>query len=423
VVNVGKIFALLFALCLILLAMPPAVAASDTGRYVVVLRASTQDVSGIAAQHSAKYGEQIGFVYSHALKGYSATIPTDRLQEVENDPAVAFVEKDLAGDVTGKTVSQPAQTLPTGVDRVDGSSNVTLGRAAVNADVAVIDTGIDKSHPDLTVVGGINCGGQGSANDYSDGRGHGTGVAGIIGAKNNSIGTVGVAPGARLWAVRVANKSGYGITISTTICGIDWVTAHASTIEVANMSLAWDTSLAGYPGPNDHNCGLTNNDALHQAICRSVAAGVTYVVGAGNASADAAGSDPASYEEVMTISALADFDGKPGGLIGSATSPPYCRVDQDDTFADFSNYGAVIDMIAPGVCVNTTAPGGGYQVFSGTSGSAPHVTGAAALYKAAHPAATPAEVQAALEGLGSFDYDGSQDPDGIKEPLLDVSQL
>ena len=114
------------------------------------------------------------------------------------------------------------------------------------------------------------------------------------------------------------------------------------------------------------------------------------MVAAGNDSADASGSAPAAYDEVITVSALADFNGQPGG--GAAST---CRADVDDTFADFSNYGADVDIIAPGVCINSTVPGGGYDnTYSGTSMASPHVAGGAALYMAANPSATPAQVLA-----------------------------
>ena len=277
----------------------------------------------------------------------------------------------------------------------------------MNVDVAVIDTGVDFDHPDLNVytAGATNCS---TATTADDGNGHGTHVAGTIGALDNRIGVVGVAPGARIWPVRVLNDAGSG-TWSAVICGIDYVTAHASEIEVANMSL-------GGGGADDGNCGNTNGDAMHQAICRSVAAGVTYVVAAGNSAADASTFVPAAYDEVITVSALADFDGKPDGL-GAAT----CRSDLDDTFASFSNYGDDVDVVAPGVCIKSTWMGGGYSTISGTSMASPHVAGAAALWEATHAGATPAEVKAALQVAGGLDWSNTDGHDATQEQLLNVS--
>jgi subtilisin family serine protease len=157
------------------------------------------------------------------------------------------------------------------------------------------------------------------------------------------------------------------------ICGIDWVAARASTIKVANMSL-------GGTGSDDGNCGATNLDALHVAICGAVEAGVTFVVAAGNDAKDFKGFVPAAYDEVLTVTAMSDFDGVPGGL-GSAT----CRSDVDDTPADFSNFttaGSADEahtIAAPGVCINSTWKNGGFKTISGTSMASPHVAGAVAL--------------------------------------------
>jgi subtilisin len=273
----------------------------------------------------------------------------------------------------------------------------------------VIDTGIDTTHPDLNVVDGKNCS---TGKSYDDGNGHGSHVAGTIAAKDDSSGVVGVAPGARLYAVRVLDNRGSG-TWSSVICGIDWVTGNAATIEVANMSLG-----GGGSEPDDAIGDCNTGDALHDSVCNSVGAGVTYAVAAGNSNADAATFVPAAYGEVITVSALADFDGQPGGLADAT-----CRSDVDDTFADFSNYGTDVDLIAPGVCITSTWKDGGYNTISGTSMASPHVAGAAALYEASNPDATPAHVQTALQNAGGVDWDAT-DPkhkDDTKEPLLNVS--
>jgi subtilisin family serine protease len=179
---------------------------------------------------------------------------------------------------------------------------------------------------------------------------------------------------------------------------------------------------------------------MHRAICRLIASGVTVAAAAGNESEDAAvWAAPAMYDEVIAVAAMADFDGKTGGL-GSCPYPDpdpiqWCLGEVDDTRAFFSNFGTDIDMTAPGVVVETLSPFGfdsegnhfpypdGWQVVSGTSYSSPHVAGAAALYKSRHPRATPAQVKAALLRTGTYDYDNSDDPDGIKEPLLNVARF
>jgi subtilisin family serine protease len=220
----------------------------------------------------------------------------------------------------------------------------------------------------------------------------------------------------------VADSEG-NITEADLLCAIDWVTAHKSTIEVANMSLGNEFT------PQPENCDKpktkTSGDIEHYAICRSVAAGVTYVVSAGNDSVDTSQIQPASYDEVITASALGDSDGQPGGLgpqlpfgicdLGGATMA-------DDTFAFFSNFGADVDLAAPGVCVGSLYPGGLYASDSGTSYASPIVAGAAALYKTNNPTATPAQVRAALLSLAeSGPIPG--DPDTSHEGIVNVSTL
>lgn len=380
------------------------------GQYIITLD-PTLDVPATAADMAQAYGIGVGFVYQHALRGFSATIPEARLAKLQGDPRVFSIQPDRVVTIQGKPAVKPtpapvAQTLPTGIDRIEGELSSALsgdGKGDVNVDVAVIDTGIDIDHPDLNVVDGYNCQ---RGKTYDDGNGHGTHVAGTIGAIDNTIGVVGVAPGARLWAVRVLDSSGSG-TWSSVICGIDWVTANAATIEVANMSLGGTGSE-----------GSCNDNGLHEAICNSVAAGVTYAVAAGNESDNAANHVPAAYDEVITVSALADFDGLPGGL-----GAPTCRADEDDSFADFSNYGADVDIIAPGVCIYSTWKGGGYNTISGTSMATPHVAGAAALYLSTHSGVTPAQVKSALQAAGTTDWDNSDDRDNTKEKLLNVNGL
>ncbi len=367
------------------------------GSYIVTLTAGARP-GAVAADHAARNGAVVDHVYRHAVRGYAARMSAAQARAVAADPRVAGVEQD-------RVVTTQVQSLPTGIDRVDGELSSAVagdGTGTVNVDVAIIDTGIDVDHPDLNVVGGRNC--VRGPNTYNDGHGHGTHVAGTVAAKDDGAGVVGVAPGARLWAVRVLDNRGSGTT-SSVICGIDYVTANATEIEVANMS------LGGSGG--DSVCG--GSDSYHNAICNSVGAGVTYAVAAGNSSADANSYRPATYEEVITVSALADFNGEPGGG-GAAT----CRSDVDDTFADFSNYGSDVDLIAPGVCILSTWNDGGYNTISGTSMASPHVAGAAALYKANNPGATPAQVKTALQGAGNLNWNNVDDTDTTKEFLLNV---
>jgi subtilisin len=378
---------------------PPAGPGTVPGAWIVTLDEGAAP-ERVADEHARQHGARVDHLYRYALNGYAARMSEQAAARVAQDPRVASVERD-------QVVTAFAQSMPTGINRIDGRLTNTVsgnGSGTVDVDVAVIDTGIDIDHPDLDVVGGKNCT---TGRSYDDGNGHGTHVAGTIAAKDDANGVVGVAPGARLWAVRVLNNQGSG-TRSSIICGVDWVTGNKATIEVANMSLG-----GGGTEPSGAGCGT--GDTYHDSICRSVGAGVTYVVAAGNSGVDAATAVPAAYDEVITVSALADFNGVAGGA-----AAPTCRSDKDDTFADFSNYGADVDLIAPGVCINSTWMGGGYNTISGTSMASPHVAGAAALIKAADPTATPAAVKTALQGAGNVDWNNSDDRDPIKERLLDV---
>lgn len=382
----------------------PSATADQSSGYIVVLDDSVTS-RVVAAAHAERFGFDLGHVYSAALRGYSAHLTPSTAAAIEALPGVAWVQED-------SPVRTTAQSTPAGIDRAEADLSPTAAidgaDQRVDVDVAVIDTGVDLDHPDLNVdrAGAENCSTLSLSAD--DDHGHGSHVAGTIGALDNTTGVVGVAPGARIWPVKVLNALGSGLN-SDVICGIDHVAANADQIEVANMSL-------GGGGADDGDCGRSNDDAMHTAICAAVDAGVTFVVAAGNESADAATSTPAAYDEVVTVSALADFDGRPGG-----GAPSTCRTDKDDTFADFSNYGADVDVIAPGVCIQSTWMNGGYHTISGTSMASPHVAGGAALYAATHPSAGPAQVKSALVGSGSTDWDDSDDPDGTKERLLDVS--
>jgi hypothetical protein len=172
------------------------------------------------------------------------------------------------------------------------------------------------------------------------------------------------------------------------------------------------------PGGNDADCGRLSGDALHMAICRSVDRGVTYVVAAGNESMNARRIRPAAYDEVITVSALADYDGRGGGRGYPSESCPYWSPDPDDAFTNFSNYGPDVDLIAPGKCILSTYLNGRYAWMSGTSMATPHVTGAAVIYKTLFPKASPEQVRMALEAVGTLDWRTNTDPDSLHEKAV-----
>ncbi len=393
------------AVLLVLASLPvwrPAEAATSEASYIVVLRPTTTDVDLTAARLSNAVSAEVGAIYESALDGFSVTATPLEAAAIARDPLVAYVERDVP-------VSIDAQSVPTGVSRTFAAGNRSIDidgvdDVRVDVDVAVLDGGIDLQHPDLNVAGGVDCTtGLTCIVGGDDDAQHGTHVAGIIGALDNQVGVVGVAPGSRLWSVKVLDAAGQGF-ISWILRGVDWVTANAGTIEVANMSL-------GAPG---------FSQALRDAIQSAVNGGVAFAVSAGNFDVDAGGYSPSAFDNVLTVSALADFDGRAGGA-GAFT----CRFDVDDTLSDFSNWGQVVDITAPGSCIESTVPieRGSYAVLSGTSMAAPHVAGALALLARVVDPDSAADVQAMYATLLAAGNTAWTDDsgDGVQEPLLDLS--
>jgi hypothetical protein len=294
-------------------------------------------------------------------------------QTVENAPA-SF---SIASSKKNQPPPAPsAQVLPSGACRIGANLcstwQATTGGGGVDIDVAVISSGIDVTHPDLNVVGGAIFA---KSKTYSDGYGDGTHEAGIIAARNNGMGVVGVAPGARLWAVKVVDDSGMG-TVSQVIAGINWVVQNGH-IKLVNLGI--------FPGGT--------YQALNDAVVNAVNQGITMVVPAGTASADAAGFSPTNAAGALAVATLADSDGMSGGL-GPATN-----YGPDDTFAtlsDYSNDPGIVDLIAPGIAIYSTWAGGGYKTLTNGFCAPAYVAGAAALYLSTHPGAAPDAVRTAL---------------------------
>lgn len=382
----GGIAALGLAVAGSVAAAVPPTGAEQEQSYIVVLKDGAVDAGTTAAAQQGSYGLSVSTVYRAAVHGYAATMTPSVAGRLATDPGVDFIsvarEFQTPLDPGPSTQVAPhwrqrmGGALP-GEGQHHGADN------AVDVNVAVIDSGIDGTHPDLNVRGGIDCStGTPVKVTPTDNVGHGTFVAGVIGAKDNNLGVIGTAPGTPLWSVRVVNDAGV-ISEAMLICAIDWVTGTRTDedphndIEVANISI-------GGPGVETDNCGK-GTDPMHYAICRSVEAGVAYAVAAGNAGQDIAGTVPASYDEVLTATAMADYDGKPDGL-----AAPICGAEdwtkigqRDDKPAFFSNYASkpkdrAHTVAAPGVCIASTAPGG-YAVANGTSFASPAVAGSLAL--------------------------------------------
>lgn len=359
-------------------------------------------------------------IYRYAFSGFSADLPAASLVTARSRSSVRRIDPDGAVEIQGivnqtRSVSPAAQQASTGYSRI-GTTALTSPQDFSNIDVAILDTGVSR-HRDLNIAGGYSCvaagkvGKNGKARllrPTSDINGHGTHVAGIVGAKDNDLDTIGIAPNASIWAVRVLEGYGTG-KWSDVVCGLDWVARHADTIDVVNMSL-------GGSGRAGNTC---RDSALRKAICKLVEDfNIPVVVAASNNHADASGYIPAAFPEATVVSAFADTN----GLIQPA-SGAWCDGNQDDRFADISNYGEPVDIAAPGVCILSLWKHDGMATLTGTSMASPHVTGAIARYRSDHPDATSPEIDAWLQsGSGSRDQASPEgfigDPDEFPERVL-----
>ncbi|HEV2146464.1 MAG TPA: S8 family serine peptidase [Longimicrobiaceae bacterium] len=328
-------------------------------RYIVVFAPGVADAPGLARRLADEHGGTLHHTYRHALQGFAATLSPAGLEGIRRNPQVAYVEPDR---VAGAADVQLQTGATWGLDRVDqrampldGGYSYAHTGAGVHA--YVFDTGIRYSHAEFAN------GGRGRAffayDAIGDGEngwdcdGHGTHVAGTVGGN-----VYGVAKRATLWSVRVLDCSGSG-SVGGVIAGVDWVTANHRKPAVANMSLSAPAVKS-----------------FDDAVRRSIAAGVTYVVAAGNANTDACAYSPARVSEVITVGAT----------------------DRYDYRAYFSNWGSCVDWFAPGDQITSGwwSADDATNTISGTSMASPHVAGAVALFLEAHPDATPAGVRKRL---------------------------
>ncbi|QWF78067.1 S8 family peptidase [Amycolatopsis sp. CA-230715] len=323
-------------------------------------------VAAKAQSLAAQYGAQVGHTYGAALNGFSVKVGEAQAKRLAADPTVAFVTQSHILHASDTQKNPPSW----GEDRVDQKDlpldeSYTYSTKADNVTAYVIDTGVRATHK---TFGGRVSGGKDfidNDSDPSDENGHGTHVAGTIGGAE-----YGLAKGVKIVPVRVLDAQGSGST-EQVVAGINWVAENAKGPSVANMSL-----------------GGGADEALDKAVQGAISKGVTFGVAAGNESTDAGSTSPARVPEAITVAAS----------------------DKTDKQADFSNYGKVVDLYAPGVDITSSWGTGDDKTntISGTSMATPHVVGAAALYLAANPDAKPDAVAKALTDAAT--------PDKISNP-------
>lgn len=379
----------------------PALAVGQAGTADVIVVLDDRFAPGGGAANRARAAEVaqgLGLAavhtYGTALFGFSATVPAAQMNALRAHPMVAHVELDrLASlpdpvrqsEVYGAQAAAGTQVVPWGVDRTGARQS---GRTGAGVHVYVLDTGIDPNHSDLQVNLGdgytaFTCkGNPKNCPGWADDHGHGTHVAGTIGAADNGSGVVGVAPEVTLHAVKVLDANGSG-QMSGIIAGIDWVAGHNRGVpRVANMSL-------GGTGPGKTGTCTTqgligSTDAAHTALCNARNTGVVFAVSAGNTGGNAANrSIAAYYDAVLTVSATSC-------RFTSGVLNETCETGSE-AFTTWSSWGTGEDagwpsegslpvvIAAPGANVLSARHGGGHSYASGTSMAAPHVAGGVAL--------------------------------------------
>ena len=328
-----------------------------------------------------RHGVRAEAAFGTVFKGMSARLTPAQRQALQRDPSVDVIEEEQIFSIkptgqVGTTATVSTQSTPWGISKTEATQSYTLagnGSGAIAGVRAyIIDTGIDTKNSDLNRAGHINFAGDGRNTDCN---GHGTHVAGTVAAADNKSAVVGMGPGVAVYGVKVLNCQGSGTTTSV-IKGVDWVAANAIKPAVANMSLGGGVS-----------------QLLDDAVRNAASKGIFFSIAAGNSATQACNSSPARV----------GGGGTPGVMVAAAT-------DVSDLEASFSNYGACVDIWAPGVNVPSLKLGGGTVAMSGTSMASPHVGGAAALYLGRYPTATSSAVVSYLKQMavqtGTLSKDG-----------------
>lgn len=338
------------------------------GKYIVKMKdAGLTNTTYIALKLLQKSADQVYNIGS--FQGFAAEMSDSVVNVLRRLPSVEYIEKDAIiqaiEDVEAiekrASVSQVATSWGLGrISNVNaGNSTYTYDNTAgANTCSYIIDTGIFTAHPDFEGRAKFlaNFAGDGSNND---GHGHGTHVAGTVGSK-----TYGVAKKTQLFAIKVLSNTGAGST-SGVMAGINFAANDAKSRGCAKGAVA-NLSLAG-----------SKSSSLNTAVARAVATGLFVVVGAGNDGKDASNTSPASEATAFTVGAT----------------------DSSDQWASFSNFGALVDALAPGVSILSTANTGGTQIKSGTSMATPHVAGLAAYLLSLEGKKSPSALAARITAL------------------------
>ncbi|WP_082096526.1 S8 family peptidase [Paenibacillus wulumuqiensis] len=339
----------------------------------VIVTFKTKPDRGAVEKASGRVNQEFKNIPALAI-----SIPVTAIKGLQNNPNIESIESDQ--------VVQTEQTQDWGIAKTNAPAAWKTGYTGKGIKVAVVDTGIE-SHEDLVITGGTSV--ISYTSSYTDDNGHGTHVAGIIGALNNSIGMVGIAPDSSLYAVKALDQNGSGY-LSDVVAGIDW--SISNNMDIVNLSL-----------------GTTSDSfALKQVVDKAYSSGLLVVAAAGNNGASDGSGDtvnyPARYDSAIAVAAT----------------------DSTDQRASFSATGNTVEVAAPGVSVLSTYPGNRYVKMSGTSMAAPYVAGDLALLQQAYPTLSHSELRAKLVAtvvdLGSAGKDSWFGYGLIQAPYSNVNE-
>lgn len=304
----------------------------------------------------AKAGGHLKKELKPLVNALAAKIPERLVELLEQHPAIKYVEEDAAAYIVGHAAPSSSEYANSwGVDHIEADVVHSAGNLGSGINVALIDTGINYNHPDLAAN---YKGGYDFVNDDSDpmdDNNHGSHVAGTLAAVSDDSGVVGVAPSANIYALKVAGSDGRG-SYSDIVAALNWAASNG--MDIASLSIG----------------GTSSSTTLANAVKNAYDSGVLVVAAAGNAGSSSI-LYPAAYEQAIAVGATDSLDKK----------------------ASWSNYGAKIELVAPGVSIKSTVGSSGYDTYSGTSMATPHVSGVAALVWSSGLATTNAGVRTVLQ--------------------------